>query len=278
MLIAVDTGGTKTLVASFDEHGKLGEMLRFLTPVTPSHYIDMLSDFLIKLYQDKDVDAIVIGIPATILGDVFLGAGNLPWRNFNVVEAVRNALEDKEASFAKVPIVIENDANLAGLAEVRSMKTIPARALYITVSTGIGTGFITDGRIDPGLAQSEGGLIELEWKGRLQRWEHFASGKAIKRTFGKYARDIKSKRIWNQVADRISRGLVAIITIARPEVIIVGGSIGTYFDEYEVKLEQYLHERLPSYFPKPVIIQAKHPEQAVIYGCYYYALDHLTTR
>ena len=33
-----------------------------------------------------------------------------------------------------------------------------------------------------------------------------------------------------------------------------------------------------AHIPLPRIVQANHPEQAVIYGCYYYALDALTLK
>lgn len=275
MLIAVDTGGTKTLVATFNSDGTLGEQYRFETPSNPGHYIDTLSDFLMEHYSTIEVDAIIMGIPGTISGDVALWCDNLRWRNFNVVASLREALAEKQASdtLRQAPIAIENDANLAGLAETRTLKTIPALSLYVTVSTGVGTGIITHGKLDAGLARSEGGRMQLEWKGRHQEWQDFASGKAIKQAYGKYARDITSVRTWNQIADRISRGLLAMIPVLQPDVIIIGGSIGTYFERYELRLERILHEKLPDHIPTPVIIAAKHPEQAVIYGCYYYALD-----
>ena len=46
------------------------------------------------------------------------------------------------------PVLLENDANLAGLGETRQLKKIPAQSLYVTISTGIGSGIITDGHID----------------------------------------------------------------------------------------------------------------------------------
>jgi len=173
------------------------------------------------------------------------------------------------------PLFIENDANLAGLAETRQRDPLPASSLYVTISTGIGSGVITNGKIDPGLRYSEAGRALVEFDGVVREWETFASGKAIYNTYGKYARDIKSKRIWNKIADRISRGFLAVIPIIQPDVIIIGGSIGTYFKQYDEQLKGILKEKLPPHIPLPKLVQAKHPEQAVIYGCYYYALDVL---
>ena len=148
----------------------------------------------------------------------------------------------------------------------------------MTISTGIGTGIITNGQIDPGLRYSEGGRALVEFDGVVREWESFASGKAIYNTYGKYARDIHETRTWHQIADRISRGFLAVVPIIQPDVIIIGGSIGSYFDQYGEQLEAILQEKLPAHIPCPRFIQATHPEQAVIYGCYYYALDVLARR
>ena len=268
MLVTVDTGGTKTLVASFSEDGTLGTQIKFATPKKSSDYVDLLRETLLENYKGQTVEAIVIGLPGTITDGVAVWCQNLKWRNFDVRAALKGVLGD-------APILVENDANLAGLAEAHALKSIPPLALYVTVSTGIGSGIITNGIIDPSLSHSEAGRSLVEYDGVIREWEDFASGKAIYEAFGKYARDITSKRTWYQVADRISRGFLTLIPTLQPEVIIIGGSIGTYFDNYSEKLVGLLKEHLPSHIPMPKFVQAVHPEQAVIYGCYYYALQIL---
>jgi len=151
---------------------------------------------------------------------------------------------------------------VAGLAETRQLKDIPALSLYVTISTGIGSGIITDGIIHPALRYSEIGRSLVEYDGHVREWETFASGKAIYTIYGKYARDIKSKRTWHQVADRISRGFLATIPVLQPDVIIIGGSIGTYFSSYGTDLKGILKEHLPDHIPLPKIVQAKHPRRS----------------
>jgi len=269
MLIAVDTGGTKTLVASFSEDGTLGEQYRFPTPADSGDYVAQLRALLVEKYDGQPIEAVVVGIPGIVQDGIALWCNNLKWKNFRVQEALEGVLGD-------APVIIENDANLAGLAEVKSLKITPPLALYVTVSTGIGTGIITNGTINPTLRYSEGGRSLIEYDGAVREWETFASGKAIFLTYGKYAKDIKSKRVWKAIADRISRGFLAIIPFLQPDVIVIGGSIGTYYEKYGEQLEKLLQEKLPEHIATPVIIQASHPEQAVIYGCYYYALDYFT--
>ena len=66
MIIAVDTGGTKTLVASFDKHGVLGPQIKFETPKDPIEYVKLLQSTIQQNYSGKLVDAIVVAIPGII--------------------------------------------------------------------------------------------------------------------------------------------------------------------------------------------------------------------
>ena len=268
MIVAVDTGGTKTLVASFNKDGVLGEQIKFPTPQDKVEYIKLLRETIVEKYTGQLVDAIIVAIPGVIKNGVVIWCGNLPWKNFDVASALKGVL-------GNVPIFIENDAKLAGLGETRFLKTIPSQSLYVTISTGIGTGIITDGHINQALRNSEGGHALIEYDGVVREWESFASGQAIYKTYGKYAHDITSKRVWSKIADRISRGFLAIIPILQPNVIIIGGSIGTYFDRYADQLQGLLKEKLPPHIPCPKFVQDKYPELAVIYGCYFYAIDNL---
>lgn len=269
MLVTVDTGGTKTLIASFSEDGVLGDQIRFATPKDSAEYVKILRHTLIESYGNRPVEALVIGLPGIIKGGVAIWCNNLGWKDFDVANALQGIL-------GNAPILVENDANLAGLAETRTLATIPAFSLYVTVSTGIGTGIITDGKINPALRFSEGGRALVEYDGIVREWESFASGQAIYKTYGQYARDITNQHTWQSIADRISRGFLALIPTLQPDIIIIGGSMGTYFSHYGTQLTNILKEKLPAHIPVPRIIQAAHPEEAVIYGCYYYALDTLT--
>ncbi len=268
MIVAVDTGGTKTLVTLFSRDGALGKVIKFPTPPDQTDYLEILRKTIRDNYGGQNIEAIVIAMPAIVRDGVAVWCNNLEWKNFDVKTALKGVL-------GNTPIFVDNDANLAGLAEARSRQPVPTSVLYTTVSTGIGTGIITNGVIDPGLRYSEGGRMLVEYKGKVREWETFASGKAIHRDFKKFAKDIHDERTWNQIADRISRGFLAAIPLIQPDVIIIGGSIGTYFDKYAKQLRTILTKQLPPHIPCPKIIAAKHPEQAVIYGCYYYAVDSL---
>ncbi len=271
MIITIDTGGTKTLISSFSKNGRMGASVKFPTPPDQRDYVASLRQTLRDNYAHESVDVIVVALPGIIKDGVALWCQNLGWANFEAAKHFKDLLPG-------VPVLIENDANLAGIAETRALNPVPVSSLYVTISTGIGSGFCTNGFIDPGLRHSEAGHALVEFDGRVQRWEAFASGHAIVNVYKKFARDITSKRTWRQIADRMSRGFLAVIPITQPDVIIIGGSVGSYFDRYGDFLTQTLTERLPSHIPCPKIVQAQHPEQAVVYGCYYYGKDYLANQ
>ncbi len=258
-------------MTSFGRDGKMGEVIKFPTPKDEKEYARILRKTIDAHYDEHPVEAIVVGLPGIIKDGVAVWCNNLGWKNFHAQRALSGVL-------GNTPIFIENDANLAGLAETRALDPMPQSVLYVTISTGIGTGIITNGHIDSGLRYSEGGRALVEFDGVVREWESFASGKAIFETYRKYARDITSERTWHQIADRISRGFLATIPLLQPDVIVLGGSIGTHFDKYGTQLKAILREKLPPHIPAPRIIRAKHPEYAVAYGCYYYAIDHLARR
>lgn len=270
MLITIDTGGTKTLVTAFDTHGKPSDEFKFPTPKNEDDYIGTISELIHDQYlsRKRKLDAVVIGTTGVVLDNKIVSSPTLGWDGLDIPKRLRGLLED-------TPVWVENDANLAGLSETLRLKKQPRNSLYVTISTGIGTGIIADGKIDRNMSMSEGGHMLVEYDGRLREWERFASGKAIKQTYGRYARDITNRHIWSQIADKISRGFLVMIPMIMPDVIIIGGSIGTYYDQYIGSLEKLIEDQLPPYIPMPAFYQAKYPEEAVIYGCYYYGVQQL---
>jgi predicted NBD/HSP70 family sugar kinase len=273
MIIAVDTGGTKTLLTLFSNRGVALKSHRFATPPDQDEYLHELKKQLTTFLEDVDqtkLRALALASPGIIKNDVIVwGGGNLGWSNVRVKTALRPVLP------VGLPVYVENDANLGALGETRMLPAKPRISLYVTISTGIGAGLVTDGALNPYFLSNEAGHMPLEYDGTIKRWEIFASGKAIKKAYGKYASEITSKRAWNHITDRISRGFLALIPVIQPDVIIIGGSIGTHFDKYGNQLQTLLLERMPKEIAVPPIIQALNPEEAVVYGCYHHALNKL---
>ncbi|MEK7153805.1 MAG: ROK family protein, partial [Patescibacteria group bacterium] len=184
---------------------------------------------------------------------------NLPWKDVPLQRDARRILG--------CPVAIENDANLAGLSEAMLLRQYNC-VLYVTISTGIGTGIIINQEIDPELADSEGGSIMLEHKGKLQQWEDFASGKAIVKRFGKRATEITDEKTWKIITKDIALGLFDLITFIQPDVVVLGGGVLSAFDRFDDLLIDELKRFETPLTPIPPIRRAQRPEQAVVYGCY----------
>lgn len=263
MIIAVDIGGTKTLVASFHGGRSVTNEERFPTPHNEREFLTQLLATL-KRFDAANAQAICVAAPGIIEDDgTILRCANLPWAAFELQELLSREFT--------CPIYINNDAKLAGLAETHSLEEIPRTAIYVTVSTGIGTGIITHGKLDSALRNSEGGHMMLQTPEGFAAWEDFASGQAIREHFGKMAADIHDPADWREIVEKLALGFQALIPLLQPEVVIIGGSIGTYFDQYGHLLSEVLRHRIPKYINMPRIVQAQHPQEAVVYGCYYYA-------
>jgi predicted NBD/HSP70 family sugar kinase len=260
MYLGIDIGGTKTLVASLDRDGVIQEEFRFPTPKLYKDFLKKLAENVANLSTNKFIAA-GVGAPGKIERKHGVGVafGNLPWRGVNLGEDIK--------TIAKCPVVVENDANLAGLSEAMLIKQY-RKVLYVTISTGINTGFIVDQQIDPNLADSEAGHMMLEHNGKLEAWEDFASGRAIVKRFGKRASEITDKHTWQIIAHDIAVGLIDLIAVIEPEVIVLGGGVSSHFDKFGDYLQNYLKQYDNPMITLPEIRVAMRPEQAVVYGCY----------
>lgn len=266
MYLSVDIGGTKTLIAVFDEDGKLVSSHKFPTDHDFNVFIADLKGEISKMWADN-IKSIAVAAPGRINRETnfVVSFGNLPWKNVDIAGALAKEFSTR--------VFIDNDANLAGLAEAHTPSAKEYRkVLYITLSTGIGTGFVVDGELSPLLADSEGGHIVFEHEGKLTDWEDFASGKAIKQIYGKFAYEIDDEKIWEDFARGLSVGFQHLIAILQPNLIVVGGSIGTHFDKFSKYLNDDLKQMATKFsdnlFEFPDVAKAKHPQQAVIYGGY----------
>jgi predicted NBD/HSP70 family sugar kinase len=271
MYAAVDVGGTKTLVAVFAENGEIKEQLKFATPKDYTDFVKELAANVDNL-STKDFRGAAVAVPGRIHRRTGVGIafGNLPWINVPI--------QDDAEKVLGCPVVIENDAKLAALSEALLIKDTYHKILYITISTGIGAGMIIDGKISPYFRDMEVGHVLLEHGDRLVRWEDFASGSAIVEKFGKRASEITDTQDWYVIARNIAIGLIDLIATLTPEVIVIGGGVGTHFDKYKDRLIEQLKIYENPMVTIPPIIKAQRAEEAVVYGCYEHAKDHFGRR
>ena len=159
-----------------------------------------------------------------------------------------------------VPVAMENDADAAALAEATWGSGVGVdRFLYVTISTGIGTGFLLQGNVYRGFegAHPEMGHHTIDprapqcYCGAHGCWESLASGNAIKNWYlendrnRRFALDsFSAETIFElyragdslalEAIDRLSYyiglGLANLTTILVPGAITIGGGIALSAD------------------------------------------------
>lgn len=262
MITAVDIGASKTLIAQFNEAGEPINHIRFETPSIAADWVRL---FERNMEQLTDVSALAIGLPGQVSegGGRLLYCGNLPWRNIPLKKMLNRTFT--------CPIYLENDAAMAGLSEMNSLREVPQVGFYLTLGTGIGGAIIVNGRIVPGFNRFEPGHMALKQGATWKEWEDIASGRAIVAHFGRLAQDLKTAEEWQWLAENVAQGLVPVITTILPQTVVIGGGVGHYFDMFKPYLTEKLHRRLPDFILAPKLLAAKRADDAVLYGCYYHA-------
>jgi len=186
LTIGVDIGGTKVLGGIVAPDGEVLAQARRPTPAhDPTGTLIMISDVISELAALEKVDAIGIGAAGWIDADrsKIMFAPNLAWRD--------EPLRDHIAKRFDVPVVVENDANVAAWAEFRfgaAREASDSMVLY-TVGTGIGSGIVLGGQLVRGAhgVAAELGHVRvvpdghLCGCGRLGCLEQYASGNALVR-------------------------------------------------------------------------------------------------
>lgn len=265
MFLAIDVGGSKTLFAVFSHGGEVVYENKIKTHPKYENFLKEAGQVLEQITQKYDIRDCCLAVPGRVIHETGIVAafGNLKWRNTPVGRDISRLL-------GGMPILIENDAKLAGLSEAILKHKKYKRVLYLTISTGIGDGFIIDGKISTDFSHSESGHMMLEHEGEIKRWEDIASGRALVERFGKKASEQDDPKIWRIFAHDIAKGLEHVIAVAQPDAVIIGGSVGTYFSKFGDYLKDELKKLENDMVKIPPIMQAERAEEAVIYGCYEY--------
>ena len=109
MFLCIDIGGTKTLIALLDSAGKILHSIQFPTIDDQTRFYKTLRQQLRASFVLSRVKVIAVAMPGIVKDNCAVYLGNLPWKNFDIASQLT-------ADFAK-PVFVNNDANLAGLAE-----------------------------------------------------------------------------------------------------------------------------------------------------------------
>ena len=251
MYLAVDIGGTKTLIALFSSRGRVLKRVKFRTSKNQKIFLDELVGYLSGFTKFK-IRQIVVAIPGIVQKNYSVKFGNRDWDKIDIYTPVKKL-------FGK-PVFFENDANLAALFE--SFR-LPGRTVFLTFSTGIGGGVCEKNRILPISSKLEPGHKVYTYNGVSKEWEDIASAHALECDYHiDRATSLRKREHLEDVARRVALGLPDIIKEYKPDTIVLGGPMGKIFKLYS----KYLPKDLGVKLRRP-----KRPNESVVYGCYIYA-------
>jgi glucokinase len=274
-VIGVDVGGTKVAAGFVNGDGEIGSVTR-VPMVSDAQAADGLNavtsaiDQLVELGKKNGWRIRGIGICAPGPLDPFTGViinpPNVPcWRNYPLAAEISKRYH--------LPVKIENDANAAALAEAFwGTGKGYGKVFYASIGTGVGTGFILDGRIYNGRtgAAPEGGHLTIDYRGPLcgcgKRGcvEMLVSGPAIARraqaklksasvshsplldlangeisavtcevvSRANAAGDATAKETLLETVELLAVWLGNIIDLLEPDVIIVGGGVAAVLQPF----------------------------------------------
>lgn len=212
-VLGIDIGGSGIKGATVDvARGELTQdRLRIQTPEpsTPENCARVVRD-LVRQFQYSG--PIGVTFPAVVKHGRTLTAANVDqrWVNYEAEKLLTRATDQ--------PVVLLNDADAAGMAEVGygAGKGVAGTVALFTFGTGIGSAFFSDGVLLP---NTEFGHMQIRGKDA----EHRASAK------------VKDDKGWNweEWAARVNEFLAEIDKLFSPDLIIFGGGISKKFDKYE---------------------------------------------
>lgn len=270
IVLAVDIGGTKIAVAAITTHGQILSRLIVPTlQKGPEAGFQQLIDLLEKLLEQsslnlKQVIGIGIGIPAVLEKetDFIIWGPNLQgWKNVDL----RSALE----KHFKLPVCIEYDGHTAILGEwwMGAARTFSS-AVSIIIGTGVGGGLVLDGRLIRGINRLAGavGWFVLDQNAdsdpvkakALGSWESRTAGPGIANRamqlletkpeihsiLAEKDRKITAEDVFeaakqgdklalmitSEEAELLGMGIANIVSLVNPEIIVLGGSVGSNSD------------------------------------------------
>lgn len=232
MLIgAIEAGGTKFVCSVMDEFNETKDRCVIQTQ-KPAETLDEAVSF----FKAHDIDSLGVGafgpIDLNTKSDTYGMIKNTPkkeWKNFPLLDELKRML--------KVPVALDTDVNAACLGEFRfgAAEDVDS-AMYITIGTGVGAGFVKDDQVFKGFTHPEMGHIKIKrvegdtFEGGCPYHddciEGLVSGPAIEKRFGINGAEIRADDpVWETVAHYIAEALVNYTLVLCPERIIIGGGV-----------------------------------------------------
>ena len=336
LTIGIDVGGTNTVLGLIDREGNCLARTEFHTqrstnedgPVFFDEYMDLLYTSIEKLLaaapEDSKVEGIGIGAPnANYYKGAIINAANLTWKDRNKPSKEvmgefekQNRCEVVRLIKKRFPaikaVAMTNDANAAALGELHygGGKSLKRKDLVeITLGTGLGSGFVSNGDIIYGHNSFAGelGHLIVEPNGRNCGCgnngclETYASATGIRRTalnlidntgtpsslrkierekltakdvsIAAAAGDRLALDVWDITAHYLAIGIATAAAITAPEAVFLFGGPTKAGDLLMTPLKKYIDKYMMSSMKDTKIMFSKLGEDAAILGASALALN-----
>ncbi|HOB63455.1 MAG TPA: ROK family protein [Candidatus Competibacteraceae bacterium] len=203
-ILGIDIGGTGVKGAVIDT--AIGELVteRFRLesprPLTPE---SLAITIQAVVAQHQWSGPIGIGFPAAIQHGIARTAANIDPSFIGLPVA------DYFTKQTGCPVYVANDADVAGLAEMRfgAGQNVAGVVLIVTIGTGLGTALFSDGHLLP---NTELGHIVLD------------NGMEAERYASEAVRDLQKLK-WKDWGDRFNHYLITMEKLFWPDLIVLGG-------------------------------------------------------
>ncbi|NLN55695.1 MAG: ROK family protein [Clostridiales bacterium] len=269
--LGIDLGGTFIKAGIVDENGGIirKDSIETELPKGVDHVVERMGEISLKVIADaglKVSDIGYAGVAAPGQADnqkgIMIYCSSIPFLNYPLAERISALTGIKK-------VYIENDANAAAkgesaVGEAKGYKN----SIMITIGTGIGGGFIIDGKLYAGFnfAAAEVGHMVIDHNGpecqcgRKGCWEKLASATALIKTAREEMANHPDSVMWKicknnlsevnaktpfdakrqgdaagtKVVDRftcyLALGLTNLINLLQPEIITIGGGVSNEGD------------------------------------------------
>ena len=283
--IGIDVGGTGIQFGAVDSSNRIihEESIPTRTDIPFEEQVKHIADCVLTTAAGagvsvEDISSVGIGIPgiaSSATGEI-IKCTNMGWNHVPFRTVFRQYLDK--------PLFIENDANVAALAEsVAGVSAGTSSSVFITIGTGIGSGIILNGRIWSG-AHGIGGelghtIFSLDGvpctcgnRGCLERYcsatalirmareavaEHpesqilalagcDASGIEAKTVFdASKAGDVTAVAVYRRFISYLSQAIASVVNLLDPEIVVLGGGVS--------KAGSYLLDPIVQEYPRYVL-------------------------
>ncbi len=215
--VGVDIGGTgiKGALVDLDAGALLSDRVKVATPAG-AEPDDVLAAVRVVLEKLEVTDADIplgVAFPAIVKNGRTMSAANVAdtWIGFEAEKFFEDGL-GREIHFA-------NDADVAGVAEVRygAARHVDGLAILTTLGTGIGTAMLHNGILIP---NSE--LGHLQRAGKSSDAEAWAAYSAVER----------EELSWSKWAKRLQWYYSYLEFLLSPDLFIVGGGVSKHADQF----------------------------------------------